>query len=394
MKSKIVETKAIRARDQVEFSTDDINTSNDIDFTSEIEWYDIRTNLLNAVSKKVSSVSNLANLVDQIVQMTQRTLRASASSVLLYDEVNDELYFDVATGKAGKTLKQIKISYKSGIAGWVFRHGKPLIVNDVAQDKRFNTSVDNSTGFITRSILCVPLVVHRKTIGVLEVLNKTDGSDFSEEDLAVLLSVASTAAIAIENTRLHQKVLDGYKSTIRGLAAAVDAKDPYTCGHSNRVMEYALLGGISLSLSREEMGNIENASILHDIGKIGIADSILRKPGPLNHDELLIMRQHPSIGANIIKEIPFLKEARKLVLHHHERYDGTGYPEGLTETEIPLGACLLAVADTFDTMTTDRSYRAALSIEYALDELHRCSGTQFCPSVVEAFISEFLRQPK
>ena len=195
------------------------------------------------------------------------------------------------------------------------------------------------------------------------------------------------AATVIENAKLHQEVADGYKSTIRALAASIDAKDPYTRGHSQRVTEYALLGAISLPMSQEDLEVLEYAGILHDIGKIGIPDSILSKPGTLTPEEWDIVRRHPVTGANIMKDIPFLEESRRLVLHHHERYDGTGYPDGLIGNDIPLGARLLAVADTFDSMTSDRSYRAALSINDTLNELRKCCGTQLCPVAVEAFVS-------
>jgi len=182
---------------------------------------------------------------------------------------------------------------------------------------------------------------------------------------------------------------DGYKSTIKALAAAIDAKDHYTRGHSERVTQYALLGGTSLSFSREELEVLEHAGILHDIGKIGIPDSLLSKPGRLTDEEWITIRKHPEIGGRILENISFLEEARNFVLHHHERYDGTGYPDGLSGEDIPLGACLLAVADAFDTMTTKRSYRDAVSADCAIDELRTCSGTQFCPIAVDAFISVF-----
>ncbi|MFC2036154.1 CHASE2 domain-containing protein [Chloroflexota bacterium] len=191
----------------------------------------------------------------------------------------------------------------------------------------------------------------------------------------------------VENSRLHQKVTDGYKSTIKALAASIDAKDHYTRGHSQRVTEFTLLGATSLPMSQEELEVLEYAGILHDIGKIGIPDDILRKPGPLTPEEWSIIRQHPIIGAKIIDDIPFLGEARNLALHHHERYDGSGYPDGLTGNDIPLGARLLAVADAFDSMTTDRAYRTAMNVDDALNELRKCIGTQLCPVTVEAFIS-------
>ena len=345
--------------------------------------------LLCEVGKKVGSVPKIEKLVKNITQMTQQTLKAAASSILLFGDGREELLFEVAEGKAGKALKQIRLSPRSGIAGWVARYGKPLIVNDVATDQRFERSLDEITGFVTRSILCVPLAVHRRVIGVIEVLNKLDGSDFNAQDLETLTSVASTAAMAIENTKLNQTILEAYKGTIKALAAAIDAKDHYTRGHSQRVMEYALLGGTSLSFSQEELEVLEYASILHDIGKIGIADSILSKPSPLTYQEWKMIIRHPQIGADILSGVLFLEEARKLILHHHEMYDGNGYPAGLKYDEIPMGARLLAVADAFDTMTTDRAYRASLGIDCAIEELYRCSGTQFCPVAVNAFLSGY-----
>jgi putative nucleotidyltransferase with HDIG domain len=205
--------------------------------------------------------------------------------------------------------------------------------------------------------------------------------------LYISSSLVRNVAMSIENSKLNLKVAEGYKSTIRALAASIDAKDHYTRGHSQRVTELALSGAGSLNLSPQELEILEYAGILHDIGKIGIPDNILTKPGRLSREEFDVIRQHPGIGANIMEGIAFLEEARKLAWHHHEKYDGTGYPDGLTGNEIPLGARLLAVADAYDSMTSNRSYRDAMSGEDALSELHRCCGTQFCPVAVAAFVS-------
>jgi HD-GYP domain-containing protein (c-di-GMP phosphodiesterase class II) len=355
----------------------------------EAQDYKTRLDLLYQVGRKVGSASQMARLVQQITRMTQSALSASASSVLLLDDQKQELIFEVAEGQAGKQLRRIRLNHQAGIAGWVAHHGKPLVINDVSKDERFNKGIDEITGFSTRAIICAPLIVHSKIIGVIEVLNKVDGSDFSSQDLETLVSVASTAAISIENLRLNQTLLDAYKSTIKALAAAIDAKDPYTRGHSEHVTEYALLGANSISFTEEELEDLEYAGILHDVGKIGIADSILNKPGPLTAEEGDIISTHPQIGANMLKDIPFLEKARELILHHHERYDGKGYPDGLKGEAIPMGARLLAVADSFDAMTSDRPYRAALSTAFAIIELKRCSGTQFCPVAVDAFITGF-----
>ncbi len=346
----------------------------------------VMLDLLQNIGRKVSSVPDLDQLVNHIIKMTQQALNASASSVLLLNDKGQELIFEVAEGEAGKKLRRVKLDSQSGIAGWVAHHGQPLLVNDVTTHPYFNRDIDEATGFVTRSLICVPMVVGGKVTGVIEVLNKADSTDFTHQDLETLTSVASTAAMSIDNITLHQAVVDAYKSTIKALAAAIDAKDHYTHGHSQRVMEYALLGGANLALSYDDLEDLEYAGILHDIGKIGIADSILTKPGVLTDDEWQLMRTHSLIGANILDSVPFLEKSRRLVRHHHERYDGRGYPDGLKGEAIPVGARLLAIADAFDTMTTDRSYRAALSVDYATAELHKCSGTQFCPVAVSAFL--------
>jgi len=344
-----------------------------------------RLDLIYEVSKKVGSVPRMAQMLEQVIKMTQKTLDASAASILLFRDNDQELYFEVASGPVGKALRQVKLSTQYGIAGQVARTGEPLIVNDVSRSENFHKMIDDYTGFSTKSLVCAPLAVHQKILGVIEILNKLDGSQFEEQDLDAVISVANTAAMAIENTKLHQTVLDAYKSTIKTLAATIDAKDPYTRGHSQRVMEYALLAGANLSLSSEEMETLEYASILHDIGKISIDSTILNKPGSLTETEWEIIQEHPTIGANLLRGISFLEKASELVLYHHERFDGEGYPTGLKGDALPTGACIIAVADAFDSMTTDRSYRAAMTVDQAIKELKKHSGDQFCPAAVRAF---------
>jgi HD-GYP domain-containing protein (c-di-GMP phosphodiesterase class II) len=346
-----------------------------------------RLALIYEISRQVSTVSRMTQMLEQVIGMTQKTLNASAASVLLFRDNDQELYFEVASGPVSKALKQVKLSAQYGIAGQVARTGKPLIVNDVTRSEKFHKIIDDTTGFSTQSLICAPLMVQRKILGVIEVLNKLDKSEFNEQDLEAVISVAGTAAMAIENTRLHQTVLDAYKSTIRTLAASIDAKDPYTRGHSQRVMEFTLLGATYFSFSSEELETLEYAGILHDIGKISIDSDILKKPLPLSPPEWNIIREHPIRGANLLREIPFLEKTSELVLYHHEQFNGEGYPKGISGDDIPVGARLIAVADAFDSMTTNRSYRPAMNFETAISELHKYAGTQFCPIAVKAFMS-------
>ncbi len=346
-----------------------------------------RLELLYEVNKKAANNGRLPDLLQQVITMTQQTLNAEAASVLLFRDNDQELYFEAATGPVSKALRQVKLSAQYGIAGQVIRTGKPLIVNDVTRSANFHKLIDDTTGFYTKSLVCAPLAVKHKILGVIEVLNKRGGGNFNEQDMEAVVSVATTAAMAIENTKLQQTILEAYNNTIITLAATIDAKDPYTRGHSERVMEYTLKAGMSLSFSPDEIETLEYAGILHDIGKITIDTSVLNKPGPLSPSEWEIMHAHPTVGAELLKEIPFLEKAAELVLYHHERHDGTGYPRGLKGGEVPMGARLIAVADAFDTMTTDRSYRSAISIDKAIKELNDCAGTQFCPIAVKALIT-------
>lgn len=347
----------------------------------------VRLEQIHEAGRKLSSVPRMTQVLEQVIKMTQHTMGASAASILLFRDNNHELYFEAATGPVSKSLRQVRLSTQYGIAGQVARTGKPLIVNDVVRSEKFHKMIDDTTGFSTRSLLCAPLMVNHKILGVIEVLNKRDGTNFGDGDLEAAVSVANTAALAIENTRLHQMVLGAYKDTVIALANAVDEKDPYTRGHSRRVMEYSMLAGSFLSLSPEETEVLEFASVLHDIGKLTIDASVLTKPGTLSPAEWQLMHEHPERGAAILKGVPFLERTAEIVLAHHERYDGEGYPNRLRGEEIPIGARLIAVADAFDTMTTDRSYRTALSVECAVRELNRCSGNQFCPIAIKAFVS-------
>jgi HD-GYP domain-containing protein (c-di-GMP phosphodiesterase class II) len=347
----------------------------------------LRPELISETNKKARPVSRLTQMLEQVIRMAQTVLGVEAASILLFRDNDQELYFEAASGPVGKVLKQVKLNSHYGIAGQVARTGKPLVVNDVSRSENFHKVIDNTTGFGTKSLVCAPLIVHRRILGVIEVLNKVDGTIFGEKDLDIVLSVAATTAEAIENTRLHQTVLDTFKNTIATVVSAIDAKDPTMRGHSQRVTEYTLLAGTYFSLTSEEMETLEYAAMLHDIGKLAVDSRILNKPEPLTPSEWDLVYRHPAIGAGLLKEIPFLESAAEIVLHHHERYDGQGYPEGLEGEAIPLGARLITVANAFDTMTIDRPFRPALSIEQSIKELKNGSGSQFCPEAVKALIS-------
>lgn len=184
-----------------------------------------------------------------------------------------------------------------------------------------------------------------------------------------------------------------YKNTVFALSSAVDARDAYTAGHSERVSKIALLIGEKMLLTEQELNELELAALFHDIGKIGIPDAVLNKAEKLNNDEYNYIKRHPEIGVNILKNIDFIKAEIPIILHHHERYDGKGYPAGISKEEIPLGSRIIAVADTYDAMTSDRPYRSGLSNDVAITEIINNQNTQFDKTVVNAFL-EIIRESK
>jgi putative nucleotidyltransferase with HDIG domain len=195
-----------------------------------------------------------------------------------------------------------------------------------------------------------------------------------------------------ENEKLLERTKRAYLSTITSLARTIEAKDPYTGGHTERVAEYTLMLARELGFGDDELQAVEVGAVIHDIGKIGIPDRILLKPGRLDSDEFEEMRRHPVISSYILDELDLPKVVRDMARNHHERFDGKGYPDGLKGDQIPLAARILTVADAFDAMTSDRPYRRALSQEVAAAEIRRNTGTQFCPDVVAA-LEECLAGP-
>jgi putative nucleotidyltransferase with HDIG domain len=209
----------------------------------------------------------------------------------------------------------------------------------------------------------------------------------ANEKKTLLSSLVSQTRIALTNSKLYSDMKENYIRTIKALAIAVDAKDTYTHGHSENVMNIAEELAHEMNIDEKMVGIIRDAGLLHDIGKIGIPGYILNKPGPLTYEEFNgIMKTHSALGANIVKDVPFLRDLTKLILYHHEHYNGAGYPEGLKGEQIPVGARILHVADAFEAMTSNRPYRNSLGQKEAIKRLGENSGQQFDPAVIDAFL--------
>lgn len=259
-----------------------------------------------------------------------------------------------------------------------------LYLSDILEDDCPYHGEQRALGI--KSLLVVPIVTRNGVIGFLDIGSAYHGR-LTPEHLSTAEKIASQIAVALENARLYEEVKQLLINTITSLASAIDAKSPWTNGHSVRVTHYALQIGKEMGLNDKDVEWLRLSGLLHDVGKIGTYDIILDKPGKLTDEEFRLVKKHPGKGAEILNPITQLADIIPGVLHHHERYDGKGYPDGLKGEEIPLQARILCVADSFDSMTANRPYRLASGTEYAISEFKRCSGAQFDPKVVEAFLN-------
>jgi putative nucleotidyltransferase with HDIG domain len=235
--------------------------------------------------------------------------------------------------------------------------------------------------------LVSPVLWKNRLTAVLAVGEKVSGQEFQSADLEMLRALSESAAIAIENARLFKDLQEAYVSTVRLLVSRIEEKDPYTHGHTERVAAYAVGIAKAFDFTPEEVQRIQFGAFLHDIGKVHTEDTVLHKPGALTDEEWRIVKMHPVRGAEMVRGVRFLERCVDMIRHHHERVDGKGYPDGLTGDEMTLAAKIVNVADAFDAMTTDRPYRAGLTMEQAVAQMSEKAGTQFAAEVVEIFVS-------
>jgi putative nucleotidyltransferase with HDIG domain len=343
------------------------------------------------VGKSITSTLDLDEVLNLISRKAAKIMNASSCSLRLLDESKQELVLRCSYG-LNKDFYRIKKSLRIGesIAGKAVKNGKSFIINDLQKERSYKfPQLAKEKGL--RSLVTVPLVQKDKIIGALSIYNRKPGK-YTDDDARLLSMFASQAAIAIENARLYEQAETSYLNTIRTLSNIIDAKDSHTYGHSERVMDHSMAIAEEMGLSEHDKEVLKYASLLHDIGKIGIDVGILRKPSRLTDEEWKIMIMHPVLGSGIVEQIGFLNDLAPIILRHHERYDGKGYPGKLKKEKIPLGARILAITDAYESMVSDRPYRKALSLSKAKEELLSNSGKQFDPKIVNVFVKMLDRQ--
>lgn len=346
---------------------------------------------LHAINHLLTASLDDQKIREQAVKAVADLMACERGSLYQYDAAHRELFFDVVLGDNAAGIREIRLKMGEGVAGWVAENRQGVLIPDCRKDPRFTQKMDQKSKFQTRNMLCAPLVFRGELLGVLQAINRKAGT-FSENDLVLFTDLANQVAIALKNAILYSELRKTFHESVTALAEAIELRDPYTGGHTQRVRRYSLAIGQELNLSPEDLEILSLSAILHDIGKIGVADKILRKQGKLDFDEFTEMKKHPELGYKILQKVPYLAMTYDGVLYHHERFDGLGYPKGIKGLEIPLFARIIAVADTFDAMTTNRPYRQGLDMDFVLKELRKCAGSQFDQDVVGAFLSAFKKK--
>lgn len=342
--------------------------------------------LIQELGKAVNSSLDLDSVLNYFIDMTSRITESDRSTLMLFREETKELFVQAHRGFEDSSIRDLRFALGEGVAGYVAQSRRSVRIVNTSEDARYK-AISQVRPERPLTLISTPLVNKDQFIGVINCERElAKKGPYTPENLDFLETLASQASVAIENARLYHNLLNVYLETIRALAAAIDAKDSYTHGHSRRVTDLSVSLAKSMKLSRDEVDTIRHAALLHDVGKIGISEHILLKPGRLTDEEFETIKSHPHIGAAILNSIEFLRRVCQIIEHHHERYDGKGYPSGLKGDETPLGARIIMVADSFDAITSSRPYRKPLSFQEATEEIRRCSGTQFDPLVVDHFV--------
>ncbi|NUM45892.1 MAG: HD domain-containing protein [Anaerolineales bacterium] len=343
------------------------------------------------VSKVINSSLDLTTVLNEVMD-TIISLTGAERGFLMLSNLQGVLEFRVARNMARGTLEEEEFKISSTIAYRVAEQGEPVLTTNAQEDPRF-FSQHSVAIYNLRSILCVPLKVKGLVTGLIYADNRIRSGAFTQRDLHILTAFANQAAVAIENARLFHdlqrsnfELAQAYDVTLEGWARALELRDQETEGHTRRVTELTVRLAREMGYEGEELNHIRRGALLHDIGKMGIPDRILLKPDKLTPEEQELMKKHPVYAYEMLYPIEKLRPALDIPHRHHEKWDGSGYPGGLREKEIPLAARIFAIVDVWDALRSDRPYRASWPSEKVRAHLLSQSGTHFDPRVVSAFL--------
>lgn len=351
--------------------------------------------LLRKVRRDLTTLLEISNVLnterdrraifEQIADRIAGIIRSSSLFLMEISEIDGERRPELVTARKQGASEEAWQKPSKAIIRRVIEEGRSMLVHDASTDERF---VDSESVVLNRlrSVICVPLRSRDSLLGLIYVTNDARAGVFTRYDLQLLTAIGIEAGIALENRLLFEDLENLFLATIEALAATIDAKDGDTAGHSRRVADNAVLIAREMGLKEREEKDIFIGGILHDIGKIGIPDNVLKLPGSFSIAARQLMQRHPVVGAEILRPIPRMRQVASMVRYHHEWYNGKGYPDGLRGEEIPLTARIIAVSDAFDAITSTRIYRTGRPAGLAREILHAASGEQFDPQVIEAFM--------
>jgi len=363
-----------------------------------------RQRALTAVEGAITSSLDLSLTLNVFIEQVMNQLWTDAAAVLLYDPAQQELTFAAERGFRSNRIKKVTVRTGQSLAGTVIERRQKLIIRDFETEDTGllmpdgysfkNAFMVREEGF--RAYIGVPLLVKGEVKGLIEIFHRRPFAP-DREWLDFLEALSHQAAIAIDNASLfeqlqrsHQEIVHAYEMTIEGWARALDIRDNETHGHSRRVTDLTVQVAQAMGISNGHLVHIRRGALLHDIGKLGVPDSILLKPGKLTDEEMTIMKRHPLIAYDILSPIPFLREALDIPYLHHEKWDGSGYPKGIRGDDIPMPSRIFAVIDVWDALLSDRPYRPAWSEDRVIDYLKTERGRHFDPAVVDVFLAKVL----
>lgn len=333
------------------------------------------------VSQQLMMQTDLTQLMNLVVELIKKEIKVDRASIMLLNEKTGELTVKATTGFENLNENKLKKSVGKGIAGLAVEKKEPIFVQGgVEENPTIKDLLDDQK---VASGLSVPIMIRKKVIGVLNLSKFNRGQPLGESDLGLISIFCGQVAVAIENARLYRDIRNSYLRTLQALVAAIEIKDQFSKGHSSGVAKYAAVIGKEMQLSKGQIQDLIIAAILHDIGKIGSSDDILKKGSRLSESEFELMKAHPGNALKILETIGLSQEILSSILHHHEWWDGSGYPKGLSGEEIPLFSRIIAVADTLDAMTTPRPYQQKVTLAEAREEIRRYREKQFDPTLVD-----------
>ena len=369
----------------------------------KVNYNDAR--MINEIGQAVSNISDV-EVFENVVKILENRLDYDRGMILLVNNKKNRLIFRAGYGYSKSLLKYIKESEfhldrpeSRGVFVMSIREQKPLLINDInsIENDLSPRSVEFARKMKTQSFICCPIIVDDESIGLLVVDNIKTNRPLIDSDLSILTGVAHVLGISIKNAELHDERIRQFRSILQGLAASIDARDPLTAGHSERVTNYAVGICSEMELPVDYTDVIRVAASLHDYGKLAIPDALLLKQGQLTKDEYNIIKTHSIKTREILEQIEFhgiFSQVPEIASSHHEKVDGSGYPSGLKGDEIPLGSQIIAVADFFEAVTAKRHYREPMPIDLAFDMLKAKKGLYFKEEIIDHFINYYIRSIK